>query len=123
MGAAIPIMLTVVTSLKHILPAYASRMKTEVKTGTTELLDELVPEDEDEETTTRSRHKSTLSVVVKIDGGDDPVPEAQVSKKNTARNERWRAYLEKKRAEKRAKKAKKEGTILARDSDEESVEV
>ncbi|EJD46106.1 hypothetical protein AURDEDRAFT_63573 [Auricularia subglabra TFB-10046 SS5] len=80
MGAAIPLLLQITASLPHVLPYDKSQIAIEVKTGSTRVHDELVPEDEDEDISLRSRDKSTLNVVVRIDGGDPETP-AEVAKK------------------------------------------
>ena len=70
MGAAIPLLLQITTSLPHVLPYDRSKIAIEVRTGTTRVHDELVPNDEDEDITQRTRDKAALHVVVRVDGGD-----------------------------------------------------
>jgi len=70
MGAAIPHLLLLSTSLPEILPYGPDEIHTEVLTGTVEVQDELIPDDEDEDITYRTRGKSSLSVVIKIGEGD-----------------------------------------------------
>ncbi|KDQ59600.1 hypothetical protein JAAARDRAFT_192104 [Jaapia argillacea MUCL 33604] len=71
LGAAIPHLLTLTTSLPGILPFAPDEIHTQVLTGTVELMDEVIPEDEDEDITYRTRGKSSISVVIKIGEGDD----------------------------------------------------
>ncbi|KZT24084.1 hypothetical protein NEOLEDRAFT_1116991 [Neolentinus lepideus HHB14362 ss-1] len=70
MGAAIPHLLLLSTSLPEILPYGPDEIHTEILTGTVEVQDELIPDDEDEDITYRTRGKSSLSVVIKIGEGD-----------------------------------------------------
>jgi ribonuclease P/MRP protein subunit RPP20 len=60
-----------VASLPEILPFPAEEIRTEVLTGTVDVQDELVPDDEDEDISYRTRAKSSLSVVVIIGDGVD----------------------------------------------------
>ncbi|KAF7305191.1 Ribonuclease P protein subunit p20 [Mycena kentingensis (nom. inval.)] len=73
MGAAIPHLVQLSVSLPPILPFSADEISTEITTGTVEVQDEIVPDDEDEDIEYRTRGKSTLMIVLKIgDGGEDP---------------------------------------------------
>jgi hypothetical protein len=45
----------------------------EYKTGTVQVQDELIPEDEDEDVVYETRGKSNLTVTIRIDGGDDDI--------------------------------------------------
>lgn len=60
-----------VASLPEIFPFPAEDIRTEVLTGTVGVQDELVPDDEDEDISYRTRSKSSLSVVVIIGDGVD----------------------------------------------------
>ena len=60
-----------VASLPDILPFPAEEIRTEVLTGTVGVQDEVVPDDEDEDISYRTRAKSSLSVVVIIGDGVD----------------------------------------------------
>lgn len=71
MGAAIPHLVQLSLSLPEILPYSPDEIQTEVLTGTVEVQDEVIPEDEDEDISYRSRGKSTLSVTIKIGNGKD----------------------------------------------------
>lgn len=71
MGAAIPHLLQLSLSLPEILPYAPEEIHTEVLTGTVDVQDEVIPEDEDEDISIRTRGKSTLSVVIKIGDGKD----------------------------------------------------
>jgi ribonuclease P/MRP protein subunit RPP20 len=71
MGAAIPNLATLAVSLPSILPFAPDEIHTEILTGSVEVQDEIIPEDEDEDISYQTRAKSTLSVVIKIGEGDD----------------------------------------------------
>ena len=74
MGAAIPHLMQLTLSLPGILPHAPEEIKTEVLTGTVQVQDEVMPDDEDEDITYQTRGKSTVSVVITIgDGVDDSV--------------------------------------------------
>ncbi|KAF8162842.1 hypothetical protein B0H34DRAFT_794615 [Crassisporium funariophilum] len=70
MGAAIPHLLQLVCALPPILPFPRDEVYTEVTTGTVEVQDEVVPDDDDEDITYQTRGKSTLRVVFKIGDGE-----------------------------------------------------
>ena len=74
MGAAIPHLLQLTLSLPEILPYPEDEIKTEVLTGSVEVQDEVIPDDEDEDISIRTRGKSTLSVVITIGDGIDQGP-------------------------------------------------
>ena len=71
MGAAIPHLLQLSLSLPEILPYSPDEIHTEVLTGTVDVQDEVIPDDEDEDISLRTRGKSTLSIVIKIGDGKD----------------------------------------------------
>ncbi|THH21100.1 hypothetical protein EW146_g404 [Bondarzewia mesenterica] len=71
MGAAIPHLMTLVVSLPSILPYAADEIHTDVLTGTVEVQDELIPNEEDEDISYRTREKSSVSVLIKIGDGVD----------------------------------------------------
>lgn len=71
MGAAIPHLATLSVSLPSILPFPLDEIHTEILTGSVNVQDEVIPQDEDEDITYQTRSKSTLSVVIKIGNGDD----------------------------------------------------
>ena len=58
-------------SLPEVLPFSPEEIRTEILTGTVDVQDELLPDDEDEDITYRTRAKSSLSVVVIIGDGVD----------------------------------------------------
>lgn len=58
-------------SLPEVLPFSPEEIRREILTGTVDVQDELVPEDEDEDITYRTRAKSSLSVVITIGNGVD----------------------------------------------------
>ncbi|KAG6850411.1 hypothetical protein H0H93_013636 [Arthromyces matolae] len=70
MGAAVPHLLQLVVALPSILPFPPDEIKTEVTTGTVEVQDEVIPDDEDEDFTYETRGKSTLNVLFKIGDGE-----------------------------------------------------
>ncbi|KAI0373240.1 hypothetical protein BV20DRAFT_937918 [Pilatotrama ljubarskyi] len=73
MGAAIPHLMQLALSLPPILPFSPDEVHSEILTGTTEVQDELIPEDEGEDVSYRTRGKSTVSVIIKVgDGVDEP---------------------------------------------------
>ena len=75
MGAAIPHLMQLTLSLAAILPYPADEVHTEVTTGSVEVQDELVPDDDDEDIEYRTRGKSTVSVVITVgDGVDELAP-------------------------------------------------
>lgn len=69
MGAAIPICLTLISSLPDILPHGPIQIRTEVLTGTVQVRDEVVPEDADEDISYVSRRKSTVNATLIVDDG------------------------------------------------------
>lgn len=75
MGAAIPHLLTLAASLPDILPFGPDEIHTSIVTGTVEVRDEMIPENDDEDVSYETRGKSTISVVITIgDGVDDDRP-------------------------------------------------
>jgi len=60
-----------VESLPEVLPFSSEEVRKEILTGTVDVQDELVPDDEDEDITYRTRAKSSLSVVITIGDGVD----------------------------------------------------
>ncbi|KAJ7491179.1 hypothetical protein FB451DRAFT_1336920 [Mycena latifolia] len=69
MGAAIPHLLQLSVALPPILPFAADEIHSDITTGTVEVQDEILPDDEDEDITYRTRGKSSLSIVIKIGDG------------------------------------------------------
>ncbi|EAU88055.2 hypothetical protein CC1G_10828 [Coprinopsis cinerea okayama7 len=69
MGAAIPLLLQLSCALPPILPFSKDEIHTEVLTGTCEVQDEIIPEDDQEDIDIQSRFKSTLQVVIRIGDG------------------------------------------------------
>jgi len=70
MGAAIPLLLQLVCALPPILPFPQDEIRWDVETGTVEVQDEVIPDDEDEDLSYQTRCKSTLSVIFKIGDGE-----------------------------------------------------
>ena len=89
MGAAIPHLMQLALSLPSILPYSQDEILTEVLTDTVDVQDELLPEDEDEDISYRTRGKSTVSVVIRVGDGIDASPAARARggtrKNNTGR--------------------------------------
>lgn len=90
MGAAIPHLLTLATSIPAVLQFSPDQIHTEILTGTVEVLDEILPEDDDQDVSYETRGKSTVSVIIKIgDGVDDERPRKQSKRsQNVKGNER-----------------------------------
>ncbi|KAL5533042.1 hypothetical protein ACEPAF_4818 [Sanghuangporus sanghuang] len=80
MGAAVPHLARLAVSLPSILPYDSSEIQTEVRTGTVEVQDEIIPDDEDEDVSLRTRGKSTMSVTIKIEGGDNESAQTSTKK-------------------------------------------
>ncbi|KAJ6546911.1 hypothetical protein B0H19DRAFT_1265889 [Mycena capillaripes] len=70
MGAAIPHLLQLSVALPPLLPFAADEIHSHITTGTVEVQDEILPDDEDEDISYRTRGKSTLSIVIKIGDGE-----------------------------------------------------
>lgn len=80
MGAAVPICLTLAASLPDILPFGPGEIKTEILTGTVQVCDEIIPENDDEDISYANRNKSTVSVTLIIgDGVDETRPKKRHS--------------------------------------------
>src|ERR1700722_1162985 len=94
MGAAIPLLAQLVLTLPAILPFHPDEWRVETTTGTVEVQDEMIPDDESEDMKYRTRLKSTMIVVLRIGDGVDEltresVPDdAERTKKNTRRGGR-----------------------------------
>ena len=58
-------------SLPEVLPFSPEEIRKEILTGTVDVQDELLPDDEEEDITYRTRAKSSLSVVIIIGDGID----------------------------------------------------
>lgn len=88
LGAAIPHLTRLVVSLPSILPFSPDEIRTELKTGTVTLHDEVLPDDEDEDITLRKREKSSLSVIFRIGNGDaeeaEPAKRKDVQRRKAA---------------------------------------
>ncbi|TFK72149.1 hypothetical protein BDN72DRAFT_744189, partial [Pluteus cervinus] len=69
MGAAIPHLMQLAAALPPILPWSPDEIHTEATTGTVEVQDEIIPEDEEEDITYETRGKSTLRIVIRIGDG------------------------------------------------------
>ena len=69
MGAAIPHLLQLACALPAILPFPQDEIHHTVTTGTVELQDEVLPENDDDDITYETRGKSTLCIVLKIGDG------------------------------------------------------
>ncbi|KDN49297.1 hypothetical protein RSAG8_01999, partial [Rhizoctonia solani AG-8 WAC10335] len=69
LGAAIPHLLLLVTSLPECLPYGPQDIRNEITTGTTTCVDEIHPQDEEEDIEMRARNKSSLHVNIIINSG------------------------------------------------------
>ncbi|EDR10886.1 uncharacterized protein LACBIDRAFT_315841 [Laccaria bicolor S238N-H82] len=70
MGAAIPLLLQLTCALPPILPFPKDEIHTEVITGTVNVQDEVIPEDDEEDITYQTRGKSTVKVIFRIGDGE-----------------------------------------------------
>jgi hypothetical protein len=70
MGAAIPLLLRLVCALPPILPFSKDEIQWEVTTGSVEVQDEIIPDEEEEDISYQTRCKSNLSIVFKIGDGE-----------------------------------------------------
>ncbi|KAJ3510433.1 hypothetical protein NLJ89_g4678 [Agrocybe chaxingu] len=70
MGAAIPLLLQLVCALPPILPFPQDEIRWEVTTGSVEVQDEVLPEDDEEDLAYQTRSKSVLGIVFKIGDGE-----------------------------------------------------
>ncbi|KIJ22739.1 hypothetical protein M422DRAFT_786357 [Sphaerobolus stellatus SS14] len=66
LGAAIPHLLMLAVSLPPILPFSQDEIQIEVRTGTVQLIDEVIPDDDDVDITMRNRGKASASVIVRV---------------------------------------------------------
>ncbi|CAE6524806.1 unnamed protein product [Rhizoctonia solani] len=64
LGAAIPHLLLLVTSLPECLPYGPQDIRNEITTGTTTCVDEIHPQDEEEDIEIKARNKSSLHVKI-----------------------------------------------------------
>ena len=64
------------TSLPAILPYDLSEVKTSITTGSVNVIDEVVPEDEDDEGGTQTRTKGSVDITITISPSLEMVPEA-----------------------------------------------
>lgn len=80
MGAAIPHAVQLSVSLPDILPHAAEEIHTEVLTGSVEVKDEIIPDDEEEDITYRDRGKSTISINITIGDGVDEIRRSRTKK-------------------------------------------
>jgi hypothetical protein len=110
MGAAIPICLTLAASLPDILPHGPGRIKTEVSTGTVQVRDEIIPEDDDEDISYADRNKSTVCVKLVIEDGV-----------NEARPAERYSLSERRQKKRKGRKGKKE--IVLSEPDQDDMEV
>jgi hypothetical protein len=74
MGAAIPHLALLAVSLPHIVPG---ELSVEVQTGSVDVFDQMLEGSEDEESggndeEFKLRVKSTMNVVVRVEGSEDP---------------------------------------------------
>ena len=89
LGAAIPLLATLVVSLPAIFPYPEDEIDIAVSTGTVGLVDEVIPEDEDQDITTNTREKSSMNVTVRIGNDPETRPERK-SVTTIKRGKRWK---------------------------------
>ncbi|CUA72198.1 hypothetical protein RSOLAG22IIIB_00861 [Rhizoctonia solani] len=70
LGAAIPHLLLLVTSLPECLPYGPQDIHNEITTGTTTCMDEIHPQDEEDDIEMRARNKSSLHVKLTVNPGE-----------------------------------------------------
>ncbi|KIK54498.1 hypothetical protein GYMLUDRAFT_901014 [Collybiopsis luxurians FD-317 M1] len=90
MGAAIPLLLQLSLALPPILPFSPDEIHTEILTGTVEVQDEIIPDDEEEDISYRTRGKSTLKIDIVIGDGEfsgGPIRNSKRARKGKARVE------------------------------------
>lgn len=68
MGAALPHAIMLATSLPAILPFPRKDITTSITTGTVDVMDDIIPEDEEDEGGLRTRSKSSIEVIIRIEG-------------------------------------------------------
>ena len=85
MGAAISHLSRLAVSLPSILPHAPESIKTEVRTGSVDVTDEVIPEADDEDIYLQTRTKATMNVTIKIDGGDPEDGQIQKSLRKPVR--------------------------------------
>jgi ribonuclease P/MRP protein subunit RPP20 len=66
MGAAIPHVAMLATSLPGILPYDRREIKTTITTGSVSVTDEVIPQDEDDEGGTQTRTKASVEIIIRI---------------------------------------------------------
>jgi len=123
MGAAIPHLLQLSMSLPSILPHASEEIHTEVLTGTVQVQDELVPEDDDEDLSYRTRDKSSLMVTIKIGDGVDEVLRSGKGKKGqkstNSKGKQSSSNRQKEKGEGSSKQGTKQIVVREEDMDEE----
>ncbi|PFH52484.1 hypothetical protein AMATHDRAFT_140204 [Amanita thiersii Skay4041] len=86
MGAAIPHLMQLVCALPGILPFSRDKIQVEMTTGTVEVQDEVTPDDAEEDIAYQTRSKSTLTVVLTVDGNVGRVMSKKRRKLNAEAN-------------------------------------
>ncbi|KAG8816036.1 hypothetical protein FRC18_001202 [Serendipita sp. 400] len=66
MGAAIPHAVMLATSLPEVLPFDKKEIQTNVTTGSANVMDEVIPEDEDDEGGVQTRIKATIEIIIRV---------------------------------------------------------
>jgi ribonuclease P/MRP protein subunit RPP20 len=118
MGAAIPPLVQLAISLQSTLPFPAQEIHTELITGTVDVTDELIPDEENEEEediNLKTRSKSTLRISIKIGDGD---PDDSNPGSVEAEAGRSGGFTER-RGGKNSKKAKKLKQIVLQEPEQE----
>lgn len=66
MGAAIPHAAMLATSLPAILPYDRRELKTTITTGTVNVVDDVLPLDEDDEGSMKTRAKASVEIIIRL---------------------------------------------------------
>ncbi|KAJ7090388.1 hypothetical protein B0H15DRAFT_779372 [Mycena belliarum] len=122
MGAAIPHLLQLSVALPPLLPFAADEIHTHITTGTAEVQDEILPDDEDEDITYRTRGKSTLLIVIKIGDGKFEGDTTGAAKRPGARSKPQRVPV-KKLPLKPASGAASSSRIVVAEPDQDDMEI
>lgn len=125
MGAAIPLLLQLSTALPPILSFPKDEIILQITTGTVDVQDEVIPDDEDEDISYKTRGKSTLTVVMKIGDGEFEGDRTGSWKKNGKRRQAHKV-VGKKNVESENKAGSKEGgsePIVLQEPEQEDLEM
>ncbi|KAG5649583.1 hypothetical protein H0H81_002997 [Sphagnurus paluster] len=126
MGAAIPLLLQLVVALPPILPFSSDEIHTEVTTGTVEVQDEVIPDDEDEDVTYETRGKSTLRVIIKVGDGEFDGDKTSTTKKTPRQRSGNTGSVNNKGAKNRdtgRPRSSKSGEVILQEPEQEDMEM